>query len=71
LIIATQKPPAEVVNSVVKSNLPAVIALKVKSGTDSRVIIDEVGAELLSGKGDALYRDGSGRVERVQIAINQ
>ena len=70
LIVATQKPLAEVVNSVVKSNLPASIALKVKSNSDSRVIIDEGGAELLSGRGDALYRTGSGRVMRVQIAMH-
>jgi DNA segregation ATPase FtsK/SpoIIIE-like protein len=43
LIVATQKPLAEVVNSVVKSNLPAAIALQVKSQGDSRVIIDEGG----------------------------
>ena len=70
LIVATQKPLAEVVNSVVKSNLPAAIALQVKSQSDSRVIIDEGGAELLSGCGDALYREGS-RLRRVQIAILQ
>ena len=68
LIVATQKPLAEVVNSVVKSNLPAAIALKVKSSTDSRVIIDETGAELLSGSGDALYRAGS-KTRRIQIAF--
>jgi DNA phosphorothioation-dependent restriction protein DptH len=69
LILATQKPLAEVVNSVVKSNLPAAIALKVKSNSDSRVIIDEGGAELLSGRGDALFRTGSGKLTRIQIAI--
>jgi len=69
LIVATQKPLAEVINSVVKSNLPAAIALKVKSNSDSRVIIDEGGAELLSGRGDALYRTGSGRIMRVQVAM--
>ncbi len=70
LIIATQKPLAEIVNSVVKSNLPAAIALKVKSNSDSRVIIDEGGAELLSGRGDALFRTGTGRIVRVQIAMH-
>lgn len=70
LIVATQKPLAEVVNSVVKSNLPAAIALQVKSQGDSRVILDEGGAELLSGRGDALYREGS-RIRRVQIALHQ
>lgn len=45
LIVATQKPLAEVVNSIVKSNLPAAIALQVKSNGDSRVIIDEGGAD--------------------------
>ena len=69
LIVATQKPLAEVVNSVVKSNLPAAIALQVKSNGDSRVILDEGGAELLSGRGDALYREGS-RIRRVQIALH-
>lgn len=69
LVVATQKPLAEVVNSVVKSNLPAAIALKVKSSTDSRVIIDDTGAELLAGRGDALFREGT-KTRRIQIALH-
>ena len=70
LIIATQKPVVDVINTVVKSNLPATLALKVRTSKDSMVILDETGAEVLTGNGDALYKNGSGQVERVQCAIH-
>lgn len=69
VILATQKPLASIVNSAIKSNLPAVIALKVRTAGDSRVILDDNGAEALAGKGDALYKNGSGQMVRVQCAI--
>ncbi|MNJ78506.1 DNA translocase FtsK [compost metagenome] len=50
-----------------RSNLPSQLALRVKSGIESRVIIDEAGAESLNGKGDALLK-ADGRVRRVQCA---
>jgi hypothetical protein len=67
LIIATQKPDATVISTNLRSNLPAQIALRVKSSTESRVIMDDVGAESLTGKGDAFLKE-SGVLTRVQCA---
>ena len=69
LIVATQKPVVEVINTVIKSNLPATLALKVKNRHDSAVILGENGAEVLTGRGDSLYKNGSGSICRVQCAI--
>ena len=67
VIIATQKPDASVISTNLRSNLPAQIALRVKSSTESRVIMDDPGAESLTGKGDAFFKE-SGVLTRVQCA---
>jgi DNA phosphorothioation-dependent restriction protein DptH len=71
VVIATQKPLATIVSSVIKSNLTGVIALKVRTMMDSRVILDEMGAESLAGRGDCLFKNGSGQMVRVQAAIHE
>jgi DNA phosphorothioation-dependent restriction protein DptH len=70
IIVATQKPLVNIVSSAIKSNLPGVIALRVRTATDSRVILDDSGAETLAGKGDSLFKNGTGQMIRVQAAIH-
>ncbi|MDR0184260.1 FtsK/SpoIIIE domain-containing protein [Lysobacter arvi] len=67
VIVSTQKPVVQVVNTVVKGNLPGKIALRVNTAMESRVILDESGAEKLVGKGDAIIRAGNGKA-RIQFA---
>ena len=70
LIVATQTPRREVITSLIKTNIPSRIAFQVPSSLDSRVILDENGAENLLGKGDMLYLPpGSGKTLRGQGAF--
>jgi len=57
LIVATQRPQASVVTGLIKANLPSKIAFRVNTRMDSRIVIDQNGAELLLGYGDMLYLD--------------
>jgi S-DNA-T family DNA segregation ATPase FtsK/SpoIIIE len=55
LVVATQKPTVDVITGLIKSNLPARICFKVVNKSDSRVVLDEMGADKLLGKGDLLF----------------
>src|SRR4029079_16215910 len=67
MIIATQTPRADVIPGVIKANVPCLIAFQVSSPLDSRVILDENGAERLLGQGDMLYRPpGTAKMLRTQ-----
>jgi S-DNA-T family DNA segregation ATPase FtsK/SpoIIIE len=67
MIIATQTPRADVITGVIKANVPCRIAFQVASALDSRVILDENGAERLLGQGDMMYRPpGTSRMLRAQ-----
>jgi S-DNA-T family DNA segregation ATPase FtsK/SpoIIIE len=67
IIVATQRPEAKIVTGLIKSNLPCRVAFRVASRMDSRIVLDQNGAELLMGQGDMLYLPpGSSKLLRAQ-----
>ena len=73
LIISTQRPSATIVTGNIKANFPTRIAFRCTTGTDSRVVLDQVGAEKLTGNGDMLYFAGAEttRVQCAYVSIEQ
>lgn len=65
LVLVTQRPSSEVLPGILRTNVPSRIALKVSKSTESKIILDKVGAEKLVGKGDCLVKIGPSEIERV------
>ena len=69
LIVATQRPSADIITGLIKANIPSRCAFAVSSAIDSRIILDATGAEKLLGRGDMLFHpNGAGKPTRLQCA---
>ncbi len=70
LIVATQRPSADIITGLIKANIPSRCAFAVSSAIDSRIILDATGAEKLLGRGDMLFHpNGAGKPTRLQCAF--
>jgi hypothetical protein len=70
LVVATQRPSVDVVTGLIKANLPTRISFQLRTGTDSRTVLDSTGAEALLGRGDMLFLPpGIGNLQRVHGAF--
>ena len=68
IVLATQRPDGNTINGLLRSNIPARISFKVQKSTESKIILDEVGAEKLNGKGDMLFSLNN-KITRIQGLI--
>ena len=67
MVLATQRPDAKIMTGLIRSNVTARVAFHVVKSAESRIILDEVGAETLTGMGDMLYRDPNARCEQLAL----
>lgn len=70
LVLATQRPDSNILKGVLRSNIPSRISFKVQKSTESKIILDETGAENLFGKGDMLFSDGK-EIKRLQGFLSE